>query len=262
MVTTTVRPATDERLHVRPDLRESFAALGWHTLEDVMDSDVPDVMRTVGPAGRRRDNCRVTLPAAGGRGPLACYLKRHWTAHGPDPGVVEAEAAAECERHGVPVLKVAAHGAGDDGRGGRVSFFLSEAVPGVPADDFWPGVAGDRVRAERTIDALADAARRLHAAGLFHRDLYWCHFFVHEVGDKLTCRLIDLQRIVRPRWPTRWRLKDVAQFRFSTPAGVGDDLMRRWLRVYCGGRVGLRQRLWWRAVGVRAALYARRERRR
>src|SRR5262249_41938773 len=73
----------------------------------------------------------------------------------------------------------------------------------------------------RLITALAEIAATLHGACLFHKDFYLCHFFLDRdaVGtqDLLRLTLIDLHRLGHhPRWPDRWRWKDLGQLLFST----------------------------------------------
>jgi heptose I phosphotransferase len=90
------------------------------------------------------------------------------------------------------------------------------------------------------IERIAAMARRMHAGGVNHRDLYICHFLLHldpppEPG-KLRLSLVDLHRAqIRPRVPVRWRNKDLAALHFSS-LGIGltqrDRL--RFLRHYFG----------------------------
>jgi hypothetical protein len=232
------------RIMVHPDYVGSFFARGWRTLDAVMEADV-SVVRRVG----ERDNCRLAI---GGR---PAYLKRHWEAHasvrGTPPGRREADAVGWCAAAGVPSMTVIA--AGGEGRTtDRRSFFLSEEVAGLPADDFW-NLNPDRTTRERAIVALAGAARRFHDAQLFHRDFYWCHFFIAREGGALAARLIDLQRVLRRPWiDFRWRVKDLGQFWFSAPAGVTDDDRAAWFEVYGGGR--RRSATRWAAL-MRAGFY-------
>ena len=246
----------DAGLWVRPDLVDAFADRGWRTAADVLDANV-FVVRQVQRHGARRDNCRLTLNGA------TYFLKRHTGA--TDRGVLsecavaagsaEAEAAEACRAAGVPALATAAVGV-ERAPGAERSFFLSERVPGEPADDLWPKLHGDDER-RSVIAALAATARRLHAAGLFHRDLYWCHFFVERTAGGAVARLIDLQRVLRPRLAVKWRMKDLAQFHYSTPAGA-EDWRPEWLREYYRrAELTVAQKLLEQAVAARAALYAR-----
>ncbi|MGL4465843.1 MAG: lipopolysaccharide kinase InaA family protein [Planctomycetia bacterium] len=228
-------------------------------------------------------------PASGAHAALATvrsYLKRHrrasvsqWLAARVGdrlyglPGLAEAEAVGRCQSADVPTLSVVAAG-GEVGPspGQSPSFFLSEDVGGVPADDFWkkrmgpPGDPRSRLEDRRALLAtLADVARGLHRAGLFHRDFYWCHFFVQEPSaGRFQVALIDLQRVLHcPRrglhrlFNSRWRLKDLAQFRFSAPPKqLSSDEMNFWFRAYCNeSRLRPLQHLAQRAVDLRAWFY-------
>jgi heptose I phosphotransferase len=66
---------------------------------------------------------------------------------------------------------------------------------------------------------LADIARRMHGAGINHRDFYLCHFHLVRdslAGGPLRCHLIDLHRAqLRRQIPRRWRVKDLAGLYFS-----------------------------------------------
>ena len=75
------------------------------------------------------------------------------------------------------------------------------------------------LRAQRKALArrIAEIARRLHAANLYHRDLYLCHFFVRfdeQAADGFELALIDFTRLLRSS-RRRWLVKDLAQLLFS-----------------------------------------------
>jgi hypothetical protein len=97
-------------------------------------------------------------------------------------------------------------------------------------------------RGEMTFDQLleptADLAARLHRAGLHHRDLYLCHFFVNRAGADV--RLIDVARVKRlpVLLARRWIVKDLAQFWYSTLTlrAVSDAQRAAWLEHYAQKR--------------------------
>jgi heptose I phosphotransferase len=65
---------------------------------------------------------------------------------------------------------------------------------------------------------MAVITATLHAAYLFHKDLYLCHFYVNpgDVRDPHLA-LIDLHRLGEHRWlRDRWRWKDLGQLLYST----------------------------------------------
>jgi len=76
-------------------------------------------------------------------------------------------------------------------------------------------------RKRQLLGELALLARRIHEAGLFHRDFYLGHVFVTDRKEgEMELYLMDLQRIFRPKWRIeRWRIKDLASLNFSAPPG-------------------------------------------
>jgi heptose I phosphotransferase len=89
----------------------------------------------------------------------------------------------------------------------------------------WRGATGQRrVLLKRTLlRNIADIARRMHGAGMNHRDFYLCHFLVRDrdwstpgTGDPADLTLIDLHRVqIRERVPERWLIKDLGGLLFS-----------------------------------------------
>jgi heptose I phosphotransferase len=114
---------------------------------------------------------------------------------------------------------------------------------------------------------LADSSKRMHEAGINHRDFYICHFHLNE--SSLTeasprCHLIDLHRAqMRRRTPRRWLVKDLAGLYFSAmDCGLSRRDLLRFISRYSLG--GLRQALGndaalWRDVERRALNLYRRE---
>ncbi len=141
------------------------------------------------------------------------------------------DAREEWENHrmmmaaGFRVPQPAVGGVLSDGRG----LFSTVALPGMaPIDDVWK-----TLDPRRAVRAIADLARRLHACGLVHRDLYLCHLFVKPGEYDLT--LIDLARLKRST-SRRRRVKDLAAL-LSSAKGLASrtDLWHGLLR-YGGGR--------------------------
>jgi tRNA A-37 threonylcarbamoyl transferase component Bud32 len=95
-------------------------------------------------------------------------------------------------------------------------------------DDVWSTL--DRRKAVR---AAADVARRLHACGWVHKDLYLCHLFVRKGGDELT--LIDLARLQKTR-SARLRVKDLAALVHSARGLCSRTDLMRGLKRYGGDR--------------------------
>jgi Lipopolysaccharide kinase (Kdo/WaaP) family len=113
---------------------------------------------------------------------------------------------------------------------------------------------------------LVRLTRILHESGWFHKDLYFCHFYIPESD---TCRpphgwigrvhMIDFHRLGRHALLRPWyRAKDLGQFLYSSEvAGVRDrDRLRFW-RMYAGRRPSL----WMRAIRAIIEMRARTNRR-
>ena len=92
----------------------------------------------------------------------------------------------------------------------------------------------------RLIEEMARIAATLHAARLFHKDLYLCHFFLDmrglEPGDSPPrVVLIDLHRLASSRFGSAWlRWKDLGQLLYSTEGvdGIDDRDRYRFWRSY------------------------------
>ncbi len=95
------------------------------------------------------------------------------------------------------------------------------------------------------IKKLADSARRMHGAGINHRDFYICHFHLDPESltltgvshDSIRCYLIDLHRAqVRKKTPRRWLVKDLAGLYFSSmDIGLSQRDLLRFMHHYCEG---------------------------
>jgi tRNA A-37 threonylcarbamoyl transferase component Bud32 len=67
---------------------------------------------------------------------------------------------------------------------------------------------------KRILENLADITRKMHSAGINHRDYYLCHILVDNC-EKL--HVIDLHRVnVRDKVSKRWMVKDLAALLFSS----------------------------------------------
>jgi tRNA A-37 threonylcarbamoyl transferase component Bud32 len=113
-------------------------------------------------------------------------------------------------------------------RGDR-SYILVTAVPGEAIERcgnaFFARYGQNMGICDSFTWELASLAARLHQAGLFHRDLYASHVFLDFRQDVCRLFLIDLARVIRPRLRHfRWRVKDLAQLKYSMP--------ERWKRQY------------------------------
>ena len=121
------------------------------------------------------------------------------------------------------------------------------------------------------IEKLADISRRMHEAGINHRDYYLCHFLLDrsfagsgEFNRDTPLYLIDLHRAqLRSRVPYRWRIKDLGSLYFSAaavPLSSTDCL--RFMCRYTGlspREIHRRQRRLWQQVERRAQALLHRE---
>lgn len=186
----------------------------------------------------------------------------------------------------VPVPAVAAYGWRGWNPATRRSFVLCEALAGFASLEEvarrWRCDGAPPVGLRRQLlGEVAGLTRRLHGAGVNHRDYYLCHLFVDAsklAAGEIALAVIDLHRAgIRRRVPRRWLLRDLAALLYSaaaaaagtenrpSPAGAGWRLSRtdqfRFVRGYAAASPAAtlrRNRRFWRAVARRAARLERR----
>lgn len=245
---------SDTRMLVRRDVALKLRARGWTSCRAVMEAADVDVLRTT----NGRDNCRVEFNDASAAGPRLGYLKRHvegarwklFRAADRRAGWNEAEAVGMCERSGVATMRVLAAGyeqrATDvASRAVYASFSLTEGIGGESgfqtamrwqAEGVFDQPDCIKLRREM-ISGAADLVRRMHFAGLTHQDLFWQHlFFTRDPDGRLTARVIDVQRVIRPKNAAAgayfW-IKDMEQMRFSMQRmGFSGEDAAHWYRSY------------------------------
>ena len=169
----------------------------------------------------------------------------------------EYRAVTALQRIGVDTLSVAAYACRGRNPAALQSMIVTDELVGtVSLEDYcanWAAQPPPFALRVRLLRKLADSARRMHAAGINHRDFYLCHFHLDESSlgrGPLRCYLIDLHRAqLRRCTPRRWRVKDLAGLYFSAmDCGLGRRDLLRFMRHYSAG--GLRQ-----ALGEEAALW-------
>ncbi len=190
----------------------------------------------------------------------------------------EWKAVEVLESVGVDTVKIVGKGVRGWNPATRQSFVIMDALDErVEVEDFLKemGNLTGRRRLElkrQIVRQVADAARRMHGAGMNHRDFYLCHFHIADrdwaewsPGDTLRLPLIDLHRAqIRAKVPTRWLVKDLGALLFSAiDCGITDRDLVAFLRVYLG--TGWKKRLLadaalWRAVLRRAGKFYQRHR--
>lgn len=202
---------------------ELLRAAGLVDAMSVFESPLVRVWRNI----PERENCTLDIirPALPTR---RLHVKRFRPSH-RDFAREEAAGVALLQRAGIQTTPLVATARLPDGRG----FIITDDLAGfAPLDRL---VAGG-FPFEQAIEPTAALAARLHDAGLRHRDLYLCHFFARIEDDAVAeLALIDAARVSRlPRFfASRWIVKDLAQFRFSTTTlPVSDDQRDRWLGRY------------------------------
>jgi heptose I phosphotransferase len=263
--------------HYRARLPHDFAA-------GVMSIETRDRYHTK----QGRSTARVVLKESDGA--LAVYLKRHFRLPWParlaalfDPGGKHWPAASEwahlehVRALGIEVPEVVAAGEHIGPRAALSSFLMVAELSGCsPLNESLPELKGRLdARAFATLkrQVIAEMARitaTLHAARVFHKDLYLCHFFhsaITEQSGTIPPRvvLIDLHRLEKHRFCSDWwRWKDLGQLLFSTDevAGITPvDRLRFW-KLYCR-RLGIKWPGWHaQMVRLRAARYREHNRKR
>jgi hypothetical protein len=167
-------------------------------------------------------------------------------------------------RDGIACARAVALGEELAGRREIRSVLVSEAVPGQSLERWmphWPELHPAKRR--ETLHGVARLVGKLHRKGYVHRDLYLSHIFYDDSAQGgESVQLIDLQRVIRPRWRReRWIVKDLASLNFSTPQNCLSRTERlRWLLVYLGTRklTASGRRLAYRVLGKTSRI-ARRE---
>ena len=270
-------------VRVAADAESMLRRLGLVDLDTAFAVQAGDHMRKPGLAGHR-DRTNLTAVDDEGR-PVRLFMKRYsrpplgeqirriWEAGGKRSSARrEAKAAERLNELGIATLEVAAYGQEMRGWWERRSFIVTRAVAGESLEAFATrclsdsAARPDRTSRLRILRKLARMARRMHQAGLYHRDLYLSHVFIdRESGDGTDLALIDLARV--PLCPragrTRWRIKDLAALAYSAPRELISRTDRvRFLRWYlCGDdRHARLDRALIRCVNQRVAAMARHDR--
>jgi heptose I phosphotransferase len=232
-------------------------------------------------AKQGRSTARVVLNPAGR--PLAVYLKRHFRlpwlsrlgalfapAGRHSPASAEWAHLEQARKLGIDVPDVVAAGERIGPRASLSSFLMLAELTGRQAiNEALPLLVDQLESAElaalkrRVIVEMARITATLHAARVFHKDLYLCHFFIgadhaRSIASRARVSLIDLHRLTAHRlWPDWWRWKDLGQLLFSTYGvkGVTDRDRQRFWKCY-RRLAGIRRPCWHaRMIQLRAARY-------
>ena len=207
------------------------------------------------------------------REPLSWRIKRLLT-YGwhKSPASVEVACVRGASQAGVPAIDHAYANEESDLLGVKRSYVILSAVAGEAIEhcgqDFIDRHADRPEALGRLTDALAELAATLHGSGYVHRDLYTSHIYIEQAGEELHLRLIDLARMFRPRRRLfRWRVKDLAQLKYSMPPQWTEQYWSRFMDGYLQRLAPPRAGRYHRAVArkeqrMRRKLDARRRRER
>jgi heptose I phosphotransferase len=233
------------------------AGVGWQ--DRIMSIAVTD--RFHAKQGRSIGRCRLRSEDD----ELTVYLKRHYVLprwrgvlasltpfRAWSPGMQEWQHLAWAKSQGLPVPRAVAAGEWV-GPWGRLRGFLAvEELSGmIPLHEAIPTACRSLApvafaRWKRgLVTEMVRLTRALHDRHRFHKDLYFCHFYVPERLTKFVPEtwqgqlvVIDLHRLSRHRWTSAlWLVKDLAQLLYSSEVeGVtARDRLRFW-RAYRGRR--------------------------
>jgi len=168
------------------------------------------------------------------------------------------------QARGLPTMTPVAAGRRILSGGIKESFVVTQGLDEfTPLDEYITARFGSpldkaRLKEKRMlIRAAAQLTRRMHWARFNHRDYYLCHLFVRRgEAAEPDLRIIDLQRVGHRMIPfRRWRIKDLAEFHYSSMAVQLTDRDR--LRFYASYTAGQENRLLRRKVLRRVLRWSR-----
>ena len=141
------------------------------------------------------------------------------------------------------------------------SFLVTRAVAGVPtADERWkmilaiPDPRRRRIARRALARTLGDLFRRLHEAGIYHRDLKDVNVLVAGPADAPRCVLLDLDQVRVPGTVSlRRRRKNVVQLERTLGRLASATDRVRFLHAYLGPEVDAATRRSWMRAVLRAA---------
>ena len=124
----------------------------------------------------------------------------------------------------------------------KTSFIITEDLtPTISLEDYcadWVTNSPSAAVKRMLIKRVATMVRKMHLAGINHRDCYICHFLLHlpfsGEEEMLKVSVIDLHRAqIRNQVPLRWRDKDLIGLYFSSlNIGLTQRDILRFMKVY------------------------------
>lgn len=148
----------------------------------------------------------------------------------------EWDAIEHLHRHGVDTMTAVAYGYRGVAPLWTESFLITKELKNCISleEVFLKGVWETLTVAERRdlVRLLAETVKKMHEAGVNHRDCYLCHFLWNREENRLY--IIDLHRSqIRTRVPHRWLLKDIASLYFSSISqDIPSTYIMRFAKVY------------------------------
>ena len=190
----------------------------------------------------------------------------------------EWKAVKLLESVGVDTVSMVGKGVRGANPATRQSFvIMDELHEKIELEDFLKGLGsltgGKALRLKRKlIRTVAAAARKMHQAGMNHRDFYLCHFHIEDrdwsnwtKGEAIRLPLLDLHRAqIRSAVPTRWLVKDLGALFFSAiDCQITDRDLVAFLREYLGAdwkqQIRAESKMW-RGVRSRAHSFYKKHR--
>lgn len=151
------------------------------------------------------------------------------------------------QQAGIDTMTLAAYGERGLNPARRESFVITEDLTQTMSlehvGEQWQKTQPSLQSKRLLIKKLATISRKMHAAGINHRDYYLCHFLLDEafaehniISEETRLFLIDLHRAqIRDKVPKRWLIKDLASLHFSAHAvTLSQRDVLRFIRAYCG----------------------------
>ncbi len=157
----------------------------------------------------------------------------------------EYHAIRALEQLGLDTLAVAGYGRRGVNPATQLSFLITDELTDIESlEDFcarWPQQPPSFALKRKLIERVATIARKLHAAGINHRDFYLCHFLLDtrapidaEAIATNRLYLMDLHRAqIRAQVPERWLIKDLGGLYYSAlDIGLNRRDVYRFMRSY------------------------------
>ncbi len=187
----------------------------------------------------------------------------------------EKKALEKLNTLGIDTMKVAAFGQEGKLPSKQRSFLVTDELKNVLSLENicqdWPVKPPSAKFKHGLITQVASISKKMHDAGMNHRDFYICHFLLDISGEPAEYLnsnpklfLIDLHRAqIRPKLPARWRIKDIGGLYFSAmDIGLTRNDIYRFIRIYTGKPLHEtfeQDKNFWKAVLKRAIKTYRRE---